>query len=257
MLKYIQENLELPTKPKRPVTVFFRFFDEVRRAVKENNPKMSSRQITSLITKIWKTMDDKDKEKYVRQYNDEKQRYMVDINNYNKMITDDDKKELPAKPKRPVSPFMRFYYEMRHSVKVNNPDLNGKQITSIIEKMWNATDDKEKYLKQHNDEKLQYTIDINNYNKTLTDDDKSKIKETRANKRKNDLSALQTKHKLGKPMKPVNGFIKFLRAQEDFQGQQMVEERKSYYTEIGSKWRALSDAERDKYKPTEETENYL
>jgi len=79
---------------------------------------------------------------------------------------------------------------------------------------------------------------------------KEKLKELRASMKKNRVKVLKRKknRELGKPKKPLNSFFQYKKQNvrnpnEIYQG---------YMDRIKSSWQNLSDAEREKYKPSQE-----
>ena len=80
-------NLNINEKESKKIpNPFFLFFTEIRPRVKEDNPNMSSREVTSTISKLWKEMSHIDKhywcEKYSRlKLEDEKNKMIKQLAN--------------------------------------------------------------------------------------------------------------------------------------------------------------------------------
>lgn len=170
----------------------------------------------------------------------------------------EEKLGLPAKPKRPASPYFRFMSEMRTSVQAKNPKLSQLEVVSTIGEMWNKLDatKKEKYGKGYKDDMLAYTGKIAEYKNKLSDDDVRKIKETKFEKKERKVVLLQQKkcRDLGKPKKPMSSFLSYLQKQTDRQPKELYVE---YVKRTSVKWQSLSDAEKEKYKPSaQEEEKY-
>lgn len=103
---------------------------EIRPSVVAKNPKLSTVEVSSIIGKMWKSLDAAKKEKFSKGYEDEKAGFMDVMNKYKENLTPDDIKnikELKAdkkerktfllqkkksrelgKPKKPISSFLRY-----------------------------------------------------------------------------------------------------------------------------------------------------
>lgn len=170
----------------------------------------------------------------------------------------EEKLGLPAKPKRPVTPYFRFMSEIRPTVQAKNPKLKASELVSMIGKMWNSMEDnkKEKFAKGFKDEMVSYNLGIAKYKDSLSEEDLRKIKETRFEKKERKIVLLQQKkcRDLGKPRKPISSFIRFMQKQTD---RQPKEQYTDFLKRASIKWHSLSDAERQKYKASaQDEENY-
>lgn len=175
-----------------------------------------------------------------------------------KLKTIEERAGLPTKPKRPLSGYLRFVKEHSAPVKETNPQLSHRECLLHIGKMWNSISltQKEEYSKPYKDEKSNYLAQMIVYNRSLTEDDKRSIREARAKivARRAELTRSKQRRELGKPKKPANGYLKFraerLRSRDLVDGKQTKEEFCKYIRESNNDWRALSDAERARYKTT-------
>lgn len=170
----------------------------------------------------------------------------------------EEKLGLPAKPKKPSTPYFRFMAEIRPTVQAKNPKLKSTELISTIGKMWNSLDaaKKETYSEGFKDEMLAYHDVITKYRNNLTEDDVRKIKETKFEKKERKLVLLQQKkcRDLGKPRKPISSFIRYLQKQTDRQPKEKYIE---FVKRIGVKWQSLNEAEREKYKlAPQDEDNY-
>jgi len=170
----------------------------------------------------------------------------------------EEKLGLSAKPKRPLSPYFRFMVKTRPSVVENNPNVRSTELVKILADIWTTLDatKKESFSMGYKDEMLKYYNDLTKYEKNLSEDDISKIIQTKAQikVRKMELIQKKKKRELGKPKKILNGFIRYLQAQTD---RQPNEEYLNFVSRTSTKWKTLTETEREKYKPTvQERENY-
>jgi len=167
----------------------------------------------------------------------------------------EEKLGLPARPKKPLTPYFRFMNEVRPTVQAKNPKLKSTERVALIGKMWKSLDatKKEKFSKGFQDEMLAYMNVITEYRKNLSEDDIRKIKETKFEKKERKVVLLQQKkcRDLGKPRKPMSSFIRYLQKQTD---RQPKEQYLDFVKRVSAKWQTLTDAEREKYKSTAQDE---
>lgn len=170
----------------------------------------------------------------------------------------EEKLGLPTKPKRPSTPYFRFLNEQRTSVQAKNPKLKAIEVVATMAEMWKKLDatKKEKYAKGFKDELLAYAGKIATYNKNLSEDDVRKIKETKLEKKERKVVLMHQKkcRDLGKPRRPMSSFISYLQKQTDRQPEEVYTD---YVRRVSIRWQSLSDAEKEKYKPSaQEEEKY-
>lgn len=170
----------------------------------------------------------------------------------------EEKLGLPAKPKRPSTPYFRFMTEIRPTFQAKNPKLKTTEVVAAIGKLWKSLDEskKEKYSKGFKDEMTAYMDVITKYRDGLSEEDVRKIKESKFEKqeRKLVLSRQKKCRDLGKPRRPISSFIRFLQSQTD---RQPKEKWIEFVKSVSLKWLSLSEAEREKYKQApQDDENY-
>ena len=71
-----------PAAPKRPKSSYIIFCGAKRDEIKKKNPNMKATEITSKLGEMWKTLNDKQKQKYIDEANKEKERYQEEMNDY-------------------------------------------------------------------------------------------------------------------------------------------------------------------------------
>lgn len=170
----------------------------------------------------------------------------------------EEKLGLPLKPKKPIAPFFRFSTEMRPSVIANNPHLKSAQINSILGTMWKTFDaaKKERFTKGFQVElRDYYSNEYTKYRATLSEDDKIKIKEMKAKIKNRRILSSKRKQNLvlGKPKRPMNSFLRYVKAQTD---RKPNENYKDYIRRLTLTWKGLTDAEKEQYKSPEEHDEY-
>jgi len=71
-----------PNAPKRAMSSFFHFSHEHRATIKAQNPDFGIQDVAKELGRIWNTMDDESKDKYVQLAQVDKGRYVVAMKEY-------------------------------------------------------------------------------------------------------------------------------------------------------------------------------
>lgn len=129
--------------------------------------------------------------------------------------------------------------------------------------MWKTLDATkvEKYCQVYRNELIAYHQLLDQYKRTISEDDKRTVKQKRQEiheeieKRK--IVRLQRKkaHVLNRPKKPTSVYLKYLEEQAD---RQPNEKYYDYLRRKSAEWKLLSDSEKDCYKPPAgDMQNYV
>lgn len=127
--KSIDEN-----KPKKPMSAYFLFANEIRSTLKNENPEKSVIEIAKLTGDKWRSLNNSLKDNYINQYNSNLEKYQ--------QLKIDYLKTLP--PKKPSAPYLIFSNTLRNDVIKQNPDLLFADISKIISGKWKALSDDER-----------------------------------------------------------------------------------------------------------------
>jgi len=145
-----------PSKPKRNMSAFFLYSTATRKTVKEENPNLSFGDLAKFISKNFKALDDKEKKKWEKKAEKDKERYLEEMKSYvppseSEEDSDDNGKKKkkkakkdPNKPKRNMSAFFLYSCANRASVKEKNPDATFGGLAKIISVEFKALSDKER-----------------------------------------------------------------------------------------------------------------
>lgn len=177
---------------------------------------------------------------------------LVSTQNYvtNKSKTIEEKLGIPAKPKKPLTPYFRFMKEIRPKMAEEHPKAVLVDIVRMVAKKWETVDEatKQKFSDEYKKDQIDYMDKRATYDLKLTDEQKSEIKtmkqdivqarEKRATKKKT--------RELGKPKKASSSFIHFLIDQKTVtpRGKETYLEWQVKITNI---WSKMTDAEKEKY----------
>ncbi|CAD8094185.1 unnamed protein product [Paramecium sonneborni] len=72
-----------PNAPKKPLTAFFLFNQKYREKVIERNPEIKLTQISQMAGSKWQSMTEQEKKPYLDQYNAAKEKYELELKDYN------------------------------------------------------------------------------------------------------------------------------------------------------------------------------
>ena len=163
-LGFVTEKKKAKHKgPKRARTSYIFFCTEHRPLIKEENPDMNTKEITSQLGVQWKALSDKEKKTYVKLAEKDKARYEKEKSEWVDVDVDKEdleEKKVPSSKKskgkkkgkksskkktnpRKKSGYILFCQEERESLKEDNPDLSNQQITKELGAMWKALSSEE------------------------------------------------------------------------------------------------------------------
>jgi len=179
-----------PNAPKRPLSAYFTWLGENRAKVKQENPSMPHKEVTSKLGEMWNALDEAVKNEYKSNAQKKMAVWKQQFEEYKK--TDEyaefqaqkqessgtkkkGRKKKPPKdphaPKRPSTGFFIFVAEKRQEVKDSLPPEDQKKVTIITKKcgeMWKACSPEEqaKYKDQSNKLKEKWKEDMKAYKQT-------------------------------------------------------------------------------------------
>jgi len=124
------KEVEIPQRPKKPLTPYFRYLGQVRSEMQAKNPNVKSTDLIRIIAQHWDRLEDTTKQSYITAYKNDLVSYSSILEKYNKSLTpaqkeaqqqlkldkqlQKDKREKKkrlrelGKPKKPASPFFMY-----------------------------------------------------------------------------------------------------------------------------------------------------
>lgn len=157
--------------PKRALSAFMFFSNDIRETVKREMPELQFLEISSEIGRRWKQISDEDRKPYdelaaadKRRYQEEKEDYVPDPSFEATKGTR--KKKDPNAPKRALSAYFFFCNDIRQEVRDENPNKKITEIATLLAEKWRALPDKKrvKYQKMHEEAKVKYQQQMDEYN---------------------------------------------------------------------------------------------
>ena len=147
-----------PAAPKKNCSSYIFFCKDMRESVKSENPGLKGTEITKEIAKLWKGLEEDDKGPFIEKAEADKQRFLDEMKSYTpsegfsneesegKTKTAKTKKARKPGPKKASSSYLFFCKEHRSKVKTLYPDMDSKDITRELGRVWKEemTDKKKK-----------------------------------------------------------------------------------------------------------------
>ncbi|XP_075238324.1 transcription factor A, mitochondrial-like [Lycorma delicatula] len=99
-VKQSVDKLNLPVKPKKPLSPFFKFMLQIRPKLKEENPNCSIGEISKKISSRWEKIDPVERSNFEVQYQQEKEEYEKAKLTYENSLTNDQKAALQEEKMR-------------------------------------------------------------------------------------------------------------------------------------------------------------
>ncbi|TDH67874.1 hypothetical protein CCR75_005332 [Bremia lactucae] len=157
--------------PKRALSAFMFFSNDIRDTVKKEMPDLPFLGISSEIGRRWKQISDEDRRPYdelaaadKRRYQEEKEDYVPDPSFESSKSSR--KKKDPNAPKRALSAYFFFCNDIRQQVRDENPNKKITEIATLLAEKWRALPDKKraKYQKMNDEAKVKYQHQMDVYN---------------------------------------------------------------------------------------------
>ena len=126
------------SKPKRTRSAYIYFGMNMRKVIKDKNPDMASKDITREVARQWKECEDTSE--YERLSEQDRLRFEEEMKTYTPPegeVPVKIKTNKTTKPKRAKSAYIYFCQAMRPQVKDDNTDMDSKEITRELSRLWN------------------------------------------------------------------------------------------------------------------------
>uniref|UniRef100_A0A182PAS9 HMG box domain-containing protein n=1 Tax=Anopheles epiroticus TaxID=199890 RepID=A0A182PAS9_9DIPT len=159
-------------------------------------------------------------------------------------------KTLPEKPKRPMNTYIRFVQGIRSSLVSANPNATPTDISKLAAVKWQTLDQasKTKLDEEYKREQAVWLQKNAKYLSQLTDAQKEEIKQERQQRNENKAKREQKRmlKELGRPKRPMNGYLRFCAHHKPVTGLSK-EENKLQMKNLGMQWKRLPEAEKERF----------
>lgn len=167
------------------------------------------------------------------------------------MKTLEEKVGLPAKPKKPLTPFFRYMRETRDSFKKQNPEMSVMDLTKLMSKQWETVDDKAKtrYMNEFKKEQIKYVEERAKYDSKITEEQRQEMQQIKQDK----LDSKQRKAikkrvmELGRPKRPTSAFLRFIIQERISTPQSISQTYREWHAKATEKWSRMSETDKDVY----------
>ena len=185
-----------PTAPKKNSSAYIFFCKKTRADVKASHPDMKGTDVTKELGRIWREdLDDEDKVEFIEQATEDKTRYDEEMKDYtpsaewisqSESSSEDDggkkkKNNRKSGPKRAIPAFMFFCKAKREEVKSNNQDMDAKDVTRELGRIWRediSDDEKKPFTTLAENDKIRYIKEKEEWTdpeSTCEDEDDEKV----------------------------------------------------------------------------------
>nr|XP_033327981.1 transcription factor A, mitochondrial [Megalopta genalis] len=166
-------EVELPPKPKKPLTTFLIYLRTIRSKLREENSDQKMSEVVKEASKDWANLDPALKKDFEAQYEQNYKKYILDMKHYQESLTDehklllqnqkqkslekstllDIKRKMESfnKPRRPINAFLMYLHSKRH---VKTADISLKEWLSITTNEWTKLPDAERHVYVNEAKKL-------------------------------------------------------------------------------------------------------
>lgn len=161
-----------PNRPKRALSAFMFYSNEVREQVKAERPDLTFLQIAGEIGSRWRQLSDHQKRPYERMAAEDKHRYERAKSDYvpdPKYAKSSRKKKDPNAPKRNLSAYFFYCNDLRAQARAQHPDKKVTEIASLLAEQWRGltASKKTKYERMAEKDKERYEREKAHYEAEL------------------------------------------------------------------------------------------
>uniref|UniRef100_A0A1E1XCU3 Putative upstream binding transcription factor rna polymerase i n=1 Tax=Amblyomma aureolatum TaxID=187763 RepID=A0A1E1XCU3_9ACAR len=238
-----------PGLPKKPLTPYFRYFQEKREKYARENPELSMTELAKLLSNKFQELPEKKKQKYKESFDQENNIYKMELKKFKKENPDmfpeqAGKQSSPpvplSAPEKPQTPIQLFTLD-----RLKKPEfakLDKKEAQEEIRKQWAELSDGKriKWIRRALQDKQRYEMEVAEYTQAYPGFKAAAVKPI--------LSKAEQEFKDkcdGKPERPPNsGYSLFSRI---MLRQLKNVPAKEKMAEISQLWKNLNQQERDSY----------
>lgn len=137
-----------PQAPKRFKSAFMFFSQEKHphygKELRQNGQRLSAPHVAKVVAEAWRELDPEERDVWEKKAELDKKRYTAEINMYTgpwKVPATRRARKDPTAPRRPMSAFLHYSKDNRSLVQSANPNVNNKDISRLLGKMWKESSD--------------------------------------------------------------------------------------------------------------------
>jgi len=233
--------------PKKAKSAYIFFCQNKRPEVREQNPEMKATEVTKELGAMWNEIKATDDAlEYVNLAKEDKVRYNEEMENA-PVVTSEDDTEKPKKKKKKdghkkaKSAYIFFCQDKRAKVREENSDMNPKEITAELGRLWNlikGTNKAQKYIDMADEDKERYKNESSNEETKQEPKEKKKPKKQLPKKKED---------KEEKPKK-MSGYILFCKEKfDDVQEEFPTLKKKDIRAKLSEMWKDIKTNDKDTF----------
>ncbi|KAK9296835.1 hypothetical protein QLX08_009246 [Tetragonisca angustula] len=151
----------------------------------------------------------------------------------------------PPRPKKPEAPFLMYVRQVKPRFAEESPDMKYSEVLQRASSEWSKLDvaKKENFINEYNKSYKIYMEKLREYKNSLTEEQKQLWEQ-----KKKEYEQTNTKKKyeiLGKPKKPLNGYLSYLSSKRKDKDPDM--HIKDWVKSMTVNWNTLPDKEKEPY----------
>lgn len=185
----MEAEIDLPVKPKKPITPWVAFVKDRKDQVLSQKQGMTAAEMAQRLSREWKNLD---RSRYEREYNDRREIYLKEVEDYKNALTDQHREYLAVKrslikenkalksirktkpPKLPRTCTNLFTQERWSSPEVQE-ELKTRPATEILKDLFKeyrelSPERKEKYVIMQQEDKIRFKNEFLRWYETVKDD---------------------------------------------------------------------------------------
>ncbi|KAL1464394.1 hypothetical protein WDU94_004045 [Cyamophila willieti] len=194
-------GMNIPNRPKKPLSPYFKFQGQIRNKIIENNPSIKVIDIPKVVSAEWKKISEAEKSQLESEYAKEKEIYVLEVKKYEDQLTPEaieflrkekaerkqkkEKREMKklfretGKPKKPGNSFYLFIKD--NMTKSENQNKSYMDMIPVCAKLWAdlGESEKQKYVLEYQKKFDKYKKDLLKWEETLIREGKLERIETR------------------------------------------------------------------------------
>ena len=111
------------------------FCYEKRQDIKDENDDKTAKEITKMLSTMWKNLSDKEKQKY---------KNLADEKNKKSLDSDAEDADDENDSKKPITGYNLFVKDCKPKLKNENPKMKNKDLCELVAKKWTGLSEKDK-----------------------------------------------------------------------------------------------------------------
>ncbi|XP_065344503.1 transcription factor A, mitochondrial-like [Cloeon dipterum] len=161
----------------------------------------------------------------------------------------EEKHGIPARPKKPQTPYLKYINQLRPNLVKANPNLKFTEITKLAGAEWQklSATQRKPFEANFSNEWAAYLQAVENYKSSLTEEQKALIEDVKEQEKKKlaKKEIRMQERENGKPKRYLTAFM--LYSQEASANRGNIP-RIDFQVKLGEQWRKLDAATKDKYQ---------